>query len=158
MLLLIVALLLVGLILIVVESFLPFGITGIVGGLIVAASAYLCIQEYGWGAGIAYLAVCAILAASVAILSFLGISRRLRLPPPEADSSANRAERNERIGARGIVTKTLNPTGYVNVLGRRCSARCEMSHIEIPRGASVVVTGTDGPYLIVNRTDKPEEI
>ena len=150
----IVALLILGLLLLFFEAFLPFGITGTFGALLILLSAILCIREYGWTAGLYYLAGSAILAISVSVATFYGISHRLALRPTGPGSHTGDMENYQLIGKRGVVTRTLSPTGYATIRAKRYSVRSETSHTLIPRGKIVVVTGVDGHYLLVVESDE----
>ena len=114
----VIILLLVGLLLLLLEAFVPGGIVGTIGTAVIAISVIFCYSRYGAGLGTVYLLASAALAIAVAASAFFFISRRMALSPPEpAGETAHGLD--PRVGARGRVTRTLSPTGYVEIEGKR---------------------------------------
>ena len=152
MLLIIIVLLIVGLLLFVLEAFLPGGIVGVIGAIAIVASAVLCFTHFGPVTGTLYLAVSLALSVTVGLCSFLFIAKRLALTPPEPAQPSGEGEKS-LVGATGRVTKTLNPTGNVEINGRRHMARAESSLEAISKGEAVAVIGIDSTYLVVVPAD-----
>ncbi len=151
----IVLLLFLGLLLIVIEAVLPGGIVGFFGVATIVGSAVLCFSKYGTIWGSVYLALCMISGITVGISAFLLVAKRLSLAPPEA--AKGEGEPDERIGATGRVVKTLNPTGYIEIDGRRLLARSRSSEISIGEGDDVVVRSLDSTYLVVEPNAEQSE-
>ena len=151
----IILLLLLGLLLIVIEAFLPGGIVGFFGVSTIVGSAILCYSKFGTLWGSVYLVLCMFLGVAVGISAFLLVARRLSLAPPEA--TRDESEPDERIGATGRVIKTLNPTGYVEIDGRRLLARTRSSEISVAEGVEVVVKSMDSSYMVVEANAEQSE-
>lgn len=141
----IVALLIAGLFLIVIEAVLPGWVAGTLGALAIAGSAALCFKQYGPEVGTVYLVVSVILAGSAAFAAFQLISKRLAIRPPLPSKPVGDPER----GARGVVVSQLRPTGIVEIEGRRFQARCETSEQQVEPGGAVTVVGRDSTFLVV---------
>jgi membrane-bound serine protease (ClpP class) len=144
---LILLLLFIGLFLLVIEAFVPGGVVGTVGVLLIIASGILFVRDYGWDAGLGYFAASTVIGFATWLAGFLLIARRLALTPHKPKTTPR--ENDPRIGASGRVVKTLRPTGEIEIDGRRCAARSDLSNAEIPPGTEVVVIDVDGSYLVV---------
>jgi len=152
---LILLLLLIGLLLLVVEAFVPGGIVSTIGVVLIIISGILFVQDYGRTAGMIYFAISAVVGFVVWLLGFLLIARSLALKPPSTAEPA--AGGDPRIGAIGRVVQALRPTGTIELGHRRCAARTDASNTEVPEGARVVVTGVDSSYLVVEPIDSEEK-
>ena len=144
----IVLLLLMGLLLLLVEAFVPGGILGAIGAILIVASAVICYMHYGAAAGTIYLACSLTLALTVGLWAFFTISRRLAISPPEPTGPAG-PDLEAWVGTAGRVVKALDPTGFVEIEGKRLQARTQSSEQSIPEGQLVVVTGVDSTFLVV---------
>ena len=144
----IVLLLLMGLLLLLVEAFVPGGILGAIGALLIVASAVICYMHYGVVTGTIYLACSLALAVGVGLWAFFTISRRLAISPPEPAGPAG-PDLEGWVGTGGRVVNALDPTGFVEIEGQRLQARTESSEQSCPEGQLVVVTGVDSTFLVV---------
>ena len=150
-------LIVVGLLVMVLEVFLPSG--GILGFLsltaIVAAIATAFI-ELGSTAGVIVLAVATVMTPAVLALAFrwfpeTPLGRRILPPPPEpsdvAPSAARRLELEKLVGRGGRAVTEMLPWGIVEIDGTRLEARSEGGPVE--RGAAVEAVGVEGRDLVV---------
>lgn len=150
-------LLVVGLVTLALEVFVPSG--GVLGFLSVVAlvtGVALAFLEQGPGAGTAVLAVTCLAVPSVLALAFrvfpeTPLGRRVLPPPPRAEEVVPDADRRTAlkalVGRRGLATSDLLPWGGVEVDGVGHEAVSEGS--PIPRGAAVEVIGTQATALLV---------
>ena len=150
---LIVAMLIIGIILILLEAVVPFGLSIISGGVIIAASAWLCFHEYGPVGGGFYLAVSLAFSIGAAVWCFRSGLSWLALKPPETSAKGQKtqAPRNAmpRQGDRGRVLQPLHPTGSIMCGGQRWAARTLNPEQELGVGCEVVIQGVDSIYLLV---------
>lgn len=147
------ALILLGLVLIVVEFFVPGIVMGVLGGA-------LFLSGVGWFALVSpsiWLTVLTVVG-SLSLLAVLIRIAVLRLRKATAiglcldtDQADHRGAfySEELIGCSGRVVTDLKPCGYVIVAGNRQQAISSEGYLE--RDCPVVVTGGKGAYLIVAR-------
>jgi membrane-bound serine protease (ClpP class) len=139
-----VALILLGLALLATEVFVSgFGILGIggivsliVGGLILTGSSEAGFQVSRWlviGVGVA--------VGAIVLLFIAGLVRTRRM--------AVRSGKEELVGAKGLASTALEPSGTVRVRGELWNALAEDAPLE--SGAEIIVTDVDGLRLTVKR-------
>lgn len=163
-----VLLLLIGLLLLVAEVFIPSG--GLISVLAVAclAGATWCAWNawwvrspgYFWG----FLASMAVLLPVVVWAAFsiwpnTAIGRRAILEAPTPSEVASFVELEGRlsrlVGATGEAVTVLNPAGIVRIQGERVHCQSDGSVI-IERGVSVKVISVKGNRVVVRRWSAPE--
>lgn len=158
---LILVLMLLGLTLIVLEAVLPFGISLIVGALVMGFSVYLCFETYGPAAGVLYSLVA--LSLSIAAIYFIlrqGFSvLGLKPPPPDPrpEGHSQEEEAGPPDGEVVEVVQVLRPTGTVEWRDHRYAARSLSPEQEIRRGSRVRVEGRDSIYLLVELVEAAPE-
>lgn len=153
----VVVLLVVGLVVMVLEVFLPSG--GILGFLsltaIVAAIA-TAFLELGATAGFVVLAVATVVVPVVLALAFrwfpdTPLGRRVLPPPPVPDDVVPDAERRRRVrelvGRRGRAASELLPWGSVEIGGERIDAVSEAG--PVAAGTEIEVAAVQGTALVV---------
>jgi len=157
------ALLLIGLAVMVLEVFVPSG--GVLGFLsvvaILAAIVMAFVQQgmvFGLAVvGIAFVAVPAVLALAFRWFPDTPLGRRVLPPPPKPDEVLPDAEwrRTLRglVGRRGHTTSELVPWGTVEINGVRCDAMSECG--PVPQHAAVEVTGVQGGAVVVRTAIEP---
>jgi len=146
----IIALLIGGLLLLLLEAILPGGIVGLIGCALIGLSVFLCFSEYGWIMGSVYLVLSIVIAATVGLGSFVYAMNRFALTPPEPE---DKDAQDPYVGHIGEVETSLDPTGYVLLNKRRYPARSEFTEREISKGRKVVVVRMDSTYLVVRPAD-----
>lgn len=146
MLTLIIILLLLGILLLMAEAFIPGGIVGSLGVIVMLISGFLFAREYGWGLGGVYFGVGAVVGFCAWLFTFLYFAKRISLSPIKAGGSG---ELDSLVGLRGMVVQSLRPSGTIIIGDRRYSARTEGSTAEVGQGLEVKVVGVDSTFLVV---------
>ena len=142
-----------GLALILVEAFLPGGIVGILGWLLVVTSGILGVMEYpdyaffiivGEAVGSVAAAVLAIaLLAKTGAAGFLSLKNSMN----EEDGFVNQASERELIGQFGTVFTPLRPAGTILIGERRIDAVSNGTFVA--KDVSVRVTEVHGNRVVV---------
>jgi membrane-bound ClpP family serine protease len=153
----IVALLVVGLAVLVLEVFIPSGgVLGFLSVLAIGAAIVMAFLEQGAAVGLAVLAISFVAVPAVLSLAFrwfpdTPLGRRVLPPPPGADDVLPAAEYRRRlrdhVGRRGHVTRELMPWGEVTIDGLVCDALSESG--PIAAGAEVEAVAVEGRGLVV---------
>ncbi len=152
MLIAMICLLLFGLLLLFCEAFVPGGILGTAGALMIGLSAWFCYQEYGFLIATIYFVVSLTLGIIVGVTAFLTIAKRMAIgPDAEPD---NPDDLRHMIGKTGKILVDCDPTGVVEIENRRIQARTEHSDLEITKDTKIKVTAVDSTFLVVNATEE----
>lgn len=153
MVILIIVLFIAGMFALVLEAILPFGISAIIGILLMGVAGYLAFEEFGPGRASIYLLLAT--GASIALLRIVAVwgNQRMaltpmarRTPPPPTPTGPT----EPAVGELVRVVQPLRPTGSIEWNERRFSARIIRQEIEVPSGASVVVRGRDSIFFLVD--------
>lgn len=146
--------LIVGLILIFLEFYLPGAVMGTAGALMIAASLFLFITESNsaWAIALFFL----ITAVSIVAVIKFALWYIPRAKPGKSIYSAADQEGYQAsafdataIGKTGIVLSDLKPGGYILIEGVQHQAISESGYIT--QGEEVVVLRGEGESLIVQR-------
>jgi membrane-bound ClpP family serine protease len=153
----IVALLVVGLAVLVLEVFLPSGgVLGFLSVLAIGAAIVMAFTQQGAAAGLAVLVISFVAVPAVLALAFrwfpdTPLGRRVLPPPPGADDVLPAAEHRRRlrdlVGRWGRVTSELMPWGEVTIDGLVHEAISESG--PIAAGAEVEAVAVEGRGLVV---------
>jgi membrane-bound ClpP family serine protease len=153
----VVALLLLGLGVMVLEVFVPSGgILGFVSIAALVAAVATAFLEQGATAGMASLAVVVLAVPAVLAMAFrwfpeTPLGRRVLPPAPEAADVLPDLERRrhvrELVGHRGRAASELLPWGRVEIDGEAVEAMSEGGPIEV--GAAIEAVGVQGTALVV---------
>lgn len=157
-----IALLVVGLLVMVLEVFLPSGgILGFISVVAILAAVVMAFVEEGPTAGIGVLAAAVVAVPGVLIMAFrwfpkTPLGRRVLPPPPDAsevlpDSPLRRRARG-MVGRTGRVVREMLPWGSVEIDGTTFEAVSETGLIEL--GATVEAVGVQGMSLVVRPTSQ----
>jgi len=144
--------LVVGLIMIFFEFFLPGAVIGIAGG-------FFCIT------GLILFAVASpsipltigVFVAMIVVLFLLGRFALKRIRTSKiylsTDQEGYRASSfaSELIGKEGTVAANLKPAGHVSIEGKRYQAVSRMGYLDL--GTKITVIGGEGGHLIVKKTE-----
>lgn len=150
-------LLILGLLLIFVEFYLPGGIMGVVGGLLILLSVISFARETEHPlAIIAFIVLAAVSLGAVVRLAL----RLIRRSKPGrgiyswGDQEGYQASSYDRgaIGKVGIVSSDLKPGGHILVEGKSHSAISMAGYL--PRGTEVIVVSGEGETLYVKQNKK----
>ena len=134
----IILLLLVGFLLVFVELFIPGGIVGLIGAVLMTIAVWLCFEQYGPHQGIAVLFI-SILATITLVIFFFK-----RLPHSTVGQWIILGEENskekgyhsdsflkeELLGKEGISESKLRPAGIAQIEGKRFDVVTEGDFIE----------------------------
>ena len=154
---LIVLLFSLGVLAILLEVTLPYGIAATLGGILILFSGYLAIVQYGAVIGSFYCVVAATVAFFVARLTIKSGLKRLTLRPTVGrrtdPSQTSVASVNPPMDAAAEVVQPLRPTGTIEWSDHRLPARSLHPEKEIPIGAEVRIKGKDSIYWLV---EEPE--
>lgn len=163
----IVALLLVGLAVLVLEVFLPSGgVLGFLSVVAMGAAVVMAFMEQGAAVGLAVLGVSFVAVPAVLALAFrwfpdTPLGRRVLPPPPAAEDVLPAAEHRRRlrdlVGRGGRVIRELVPWGEVTIDGLVCDALSEGG--PIAAGTEVEAIRVEGRGLIVrSRETRPQPV
>lgn len=134
------------------EIFVPGGVAGFVGALVILWAAVYAISTVGGVLGVA-LAVLAVLVGGAMLFlvvrlfpnSFFG--RRLSLAADLRESHAADEGLQTLVGAQGVASTTLRPAGFAEIAGRRVDVVTRGENIEA--GAKVKVLEVEGNRVVV---------
>lgn len=155
-------LMIVGLLLVMVEVFIPSG--GVLGVLSIGsliASIVLAFYHRGIETGFMFLAVAAVSVPTVVVLALrwwpsTPMGKRLLLDVPDGDEvlpdSPQRQRLRQLVGKVGVAKSLMLPSGAVDVDGLTVDALSEGMPIEA--GQHVVVIKVRGNHVIVRPTDE----
>lgn len=158
------SLLLVGLVMLMLEVFLPSGgVLGFLSLVAIAVAIGLAFLEQGAAVGmgvlgLAFAAVPSVLALAFRWLPATPLGRRVLPPPPTADDVIPAADRRRRlrelVGLRGRTVHELVPWGVVEVADGRHEALSEGGPVEA--GTAVEVVGVQGAAVVVRPVPPPD--
>lgn len=151
-----VVLLILGIVLIILEFFVPGGIVGILGAGAIVGSLFLSGYDVGhmsMSIGIAFL-----VAVIVAVILFKrigmdkGVFRHVILKDQNTSDQGyvSSANRNDLVGKTGVAITPLRPSGTGEFDDERLDVVTEGSYIE--RGKTITVVNVEGVRVIVRET------
>ncbi len=150
----IVFLFLLGVLMLSLEIFLPGGILGVLGALVMVGAVVLSFRDYGVTGGMIALSVGIGLGIAAVVGEFVILPRtrsgqRLFLSA-SITGVATAAAAREVVGKTCEAVTVLAPSGVVLLDGKRYEAFCRDGFAE--RGARLVVQGNDNFRLIVSKS------
>lgn len=152
-------LLALGLLLILIEFYVPGAVMGIAGGVLIAISIYVyTAQAESVWAIVLYLFVTAVSIGAVIKFAIWSITTA----KPEHSIYSNASQEgyiashfdSSAIGKTGTVLSDLKPGGYIRIDGKQHQAISQTGYI--PKGSEVLVTGGQEESLIVKLVKKVE--
>lgn len=153
-------LLIIGLLLILIEFYLPGAIMGVLGGCFLLAS----IIVFAMDTGSVLLTFAYIIGVAIAVGLLIKFALwRIRTAAPgrsiylESDQQGYQASDFDAsaIGKTGIVVTDLKPGGHILVEGKRRQAISQSGYL--PKGTEVIVLGGQEESLIVKRLTKESQ-
>lgn len=144
-----------GLVLLFFEVFVPGGVLGVLGGLLMLAGCGVAFAEFGTGGGaiattLAVVLIGATLYFELFLLPKTSFGRKLFLERAiAAQSQPPPARAEDIVGRDGETLTTLAPSGYVLIAGKKYEAASQSGLL--PRGTAVKVTGLDNFRLLVSK-------
>lgn len=144
----------IGIIMILLEIFLPGGILGILGGLAMIAGCVLAFRDYGAGGGLLAVAAAVAMVATGLVIEFVYLPRtkfgqRMFLKTAVTGSSSQAVDLKSVEGRECESVTVLAPTGVVLLDGKKYEAFCSDGYT--PGGTRLVVRGSDNFRLIVSK-------
>ncbi len=149
----IIFLLVIGLLMVCLEVFIPGGVVGTLGGFFLIASIVLAFVERGspfgfyWVGGVLVLTLLAIFI-SVRLLPGSPAGKRLFLSFSQTGYSAVEEGLEGWVGKRGEAITNLRPAGMMEIEGERVDVVTGGEYL--PRGATVEVIRVDGNRVVVS--------
>ena len=149
-----VALVFAGAVLMALEIFVPGGVAGLIGALMILFAAFYAVTTVGGALGVALavLAVlvgCALLFLVVRIFPNSFVGRNLSLAADLRESHAAEEGLSALVGAHGVASTTLRPAGFAEIGGRRVDVVTRGENIEA--GAAVKVLEVEGNRVVVGK-------
>jgi len=150
-----------GLLCIFAEIFLPGGVLGGLGVLLLAASLYLAYKEWGFGAPfmllmLGFVAGGVILGVmAFKIMPRTGIGKRIFLADTQKGYDVSVANDREMIGKEGVAVSFLRPAGIAEVDGKRVNVVTEGGFIE--KDARIKVCELKDNHLVVRRVESQSQ-
>lgn len=143
---------LVGFLLIYLEFFLPGGVLGVIGGLVILAGIILFVWEAGdFKLSAIFIGATLILLIATMKLALWKMKKSPAFFAKEEQSGYFASEYDkEMIGKEGVAVTDLKPSGHILVEGIQCQAVSERSYLK--KGESIKIIGGEGARLIVRRS------
>lgn len=142
-------LLIVGLVLILLEFYLPGAVMGTAGGLLVLASLFLAVIQFQSTWWILFFFIVALASVAAVIKFALWKIPRTKSIYSSGDQTGYQASSFDAsaIGKKAVVLSDLKPGGYILVDGKQEQAISESGYIA--QGEEVIVLRGEGESLIV---------
>jgi membrane-bound serine protease (ClpP class) len=146
---LIITLLILGAILLFLETLLPGMIAGIVGCLCLMAAVILGYRDFGYQTGSLILAgvLVGLVIGTWCWLKFFPDSRLGKKFISQGSSGELGVEKPELLNGTGVALTQLRPSGTASISGQRVDVVTEGGLIE--RGAAVKVVAVEGARIVV---------
>lgn len=135
-----------GMALIFAELFVPGGILGVAGTILIISSIGFSYYEHGWWAAVPMIVLTIILIPIMLIYGLSRITHNDALTLEEG-SSPYKNDVKELEGQEGVALSVLRPSGMVKIGNRRVDAVAENELI--PKDALVKVVRVEGQRVIV---------
>lgn len=150
----IIFLLVIGLLMVCLEVFIPGGIVGTLGSFCLLGSIVMAFTEQGATFGFYWLGAVAVLTLlglfiSIKALPHSPAGKRLFLGSSEEGFSAAEEGMERWIGKRGEAITTLRPAGMIEVGGERIDVVTGGEYL--PKGTPVEVIRVDGNRVVVRQ-------
>lgn len=152
----IVFLLVIGLIMLCLEIFIPGGIVGTLGGLCLLGSIVMAFTERGTVFGFYWLGAVVVLTLIGLFLAIKALPRspagkRLFLGSSEQGFSGAEEGLEKWVGRRGEAVTPLRPAGMIEIGGERIDVVTGGEYL--PRGTPVEVVKADGNRILVRKAE-----
>lgn len=153
----IIFLLVIGLLMVCLEVFIPGGIVGTLGSFCLLGSIVMAFTERGTTFGFYWTAAVVVvtllgLFISIKVLPRSPAGKRLLLGSSEAGFSAAESGLEKWIGKRGQAITTLRPAGMIAVEGERVDVVTGGEYL--PKGTPVEVIRVDGNRVVVRPAEE----
>ncbi len=150
----IVSLILIALVLIAVDFYLPGFVLGSIGIVLMLAALAVCYQNFGLSWTCALFLAEALLGIGAAYASMqlaprTALGRKMILSHQQTASRAVAEPPADLVGRQGIAQSLLRPSGVAVIDGKRLDVVAESGMIE--RGSAVKVVAVEGTRIIVRK-------
>ena len=144
----------IGLVLIGIEFYMPGFVLATVGIILLLTADYVCLNNFGlnWAAGLFLAEVAlAVLTGYVVIktLPQTAAGKRMILSHEQHNASAAEEPALELVGATGVAQTTLRPSGMAEIAGKRLDVVAESDMIA--RGSAIKVIAVEGNRIVVRK-------
>lgn len=144
--------LVIGLVFIYAEFYIPGGILALVGGVSLVLSVFLVLNDAPthWHvfAYVVFLLLALYTTVQVAIWRIRSLHGSYYLDDSQTGFTASEFEKS-CVGEKGVTVTALRPSGYVSIKGERYAASSSEGYIEV--GEPVIVTKGEGANLVVRQ-------
>lgn len=144
-----------GIILIFIEVFVPGGIFGVIGSLLLLISTIFCFNLYGRKIGfyytfgmILFITILVVLALSFA--KYLPFRNKIFLTTSEKDINIGNKSLESLIGQEGKSFTVLRPTGKIIIDNKRYDAMTEGTYI--PKNVDIKIIRIENNRIIVRKS------
>jgi membrane-bound ClpP family serine protease len=146
---------LIGIVMVLLEVFLPGGILGLLGAGAMIAGCVLSFRDYGVGGGVIAIVVGLVLFGGGLVLEFsvlpkTKMGKRLFLSAAVSGKSSDPASGADLVGRECEAVTVLAPSGVVLLDGRRLEAFCRDGYAE--PGSRLIVRASESFRLIVSKS------
>ena len=139
-----------GVLLLSLEIFVPGGVLGIIGGLMIMSTIFMSLFIFEkYGVLIAFLILIfavAVLILWISIFPKTYLGKRVSLSDTLKTAKSN-DDRKDLIGAEGVVVSELRPSGFAKINGKKLDVVSSGGLIE--EGKDIVVTNVEGFRIVV---------
>lgn len=143
----------IGLVLIGIEFYMPGFVLATVGIILLLTADYVCLGSFGlnWAAGLFLAEVVLAVLTGVLVIKTLpqtAAGKRMILAH-EQHNTASGAPTPILVGATGVAQTTLRPAGMAEIAGKRLDVVAESDMIA--RGSSIQVIAVEGNRIVVRK-------
>jgi len=144
-----------GIILIFIEVFVPGGIFGVIGSLLLLISAVFCFNLYGTKIGFYYsigmiLLITVLVVIAVSFAKYLPFRDKIFLTTSEKDIKIKNKSLESLMDREGKSFTMLRPTGKIVIDNKRYDAMTEGTYI--PKNIDIKVIRIENNRLIVKKS------
>jgi membrane-bound ClpP family serine protease len=145
----------VGLMLVAVDFYLPGFVLASVGGLLMLGATALCATTYGLMPAMALFMAEAVLTAVVAYAAIhyfpqTAVGKQMILAKTQTGERAQSAHDPDLVGRTGVAHSVLRPSGVAIIDGKRLDVVAESGMIE--RGSPIQIVSVEDNRLVVRKT------
>jgi len=149
----IVLLVVIGLVLIGIEFYMPGFVLATVGIILLLTADFVCLNHFGtnWAAGLFVAEVALALLTGYVVIKTVprtAAGKWMILSHEQRNASAV-AQTPELIGAEGVAQTTLRPSGMAEIAGKRLDVVAESDMIA--RGSAIKVIAVEGNRIVVRK-------
>jgi membrane-bound serine protease (ClpP class) len=150
-----------GLLCIFAEVFLPGGVLGILGWLLIGTSVVAAYQLWGFSAPFVLLLVgfvtagVILYAIAIKLMPNTAIGKLIFLRNTQKGYNVSVPKEQEMLGKEGVALSFLRPTGFAEIDGMRVNVVTEGEFVD--KDARIKVCDLKDNYLVVREIDSPTD-